>query len=394
MSVSKSSTPTGLSDFAKGILCLFENMGYETVIPSQETKGYDFQLKRDGESIAVCIKQHKAKVSIAQIQKFQSFLDLPQSKKFTSGWFLSANGFGKPALAHVLSERPRNLSLGACSSDKIFWHYPYPDEEIDIEPEDLTVKYIGVFTAKGGVGKTTIAAHLAGAFALMGHDVILVDLDPDKNLRKLFEEDPKDKDAPASLFVPSVTKKKEGSVITVLNEDEWKESDFKGIRIVICDCSPVLSQNAFSFVKKFDYCIVPTTLTPLGIAKNADVITRTFRHIREVNKKTEMFVVINSYHTGREIEKRNEVLLAHLSRQMDLYLRQDPQCRLIHPDDAKIRYSTHLLYWGHHIVEGGKPQLAFKEGAGVSYPRTDFLQLADYLENHTNIDELRRNRQD
>jgi chromosome partitioning protein len=333
-------------------------------------------------------------VSIAQIQKFQNFLELPQSKKFTSGWFLSVNGFGKPALAHVMAERPRNLSLGTYGNDTIKWHYPYPDEEVETGHAEPPLKYIGVFTSKGGVGKTTIAAHLAGAFALMGHDVILVDLDPDKNLRKLFEEDPKDKDAPASLFVPSVTKKKEGSVITVLNEEEWKESDFKGVRIVICDCSPVLSQNALSFVKKFDYCIVPTTLTPLGIAKNADVITRTFRHIREVNKKAEMFVVINSYHYGKEVEKRNEVLLAHLARQMDLYLRQDSKCILIHPDDAKIRYSTHLLYWGHHIVEGGRPQLAFKEGAGVSLPRTDFLQLADYLEHHTEIDELRRDRQD
>jgi len=382
------------ADFEEDIVSLFEKTGYTVLIPHPESKGYDFELTRDCEAIAVCVKKHKTKVSIAQILKFQSFLDLPKSKRFTSGWFLSVNGFGKPALSHVLAERPRNLSLGTYQDDNIKWHYPYPDEEIEAEPVDLSVKYIGVFTSKGGVGKTTIAAHLAGAFALMGHDVILVDLDPDKNLRKLFEEDPKDKDAPASLFVPSVTKKKEGSVITVLNEDEWKESDYKGVRIVICDCSPVLSQNALSFVEKFDYCIVPTTLTPLGIAKNSDVITRTFRHIREVNEKADMFVVINSYHSGKEVDKRNEVLLAHLTRQMDLYLRQDPKCILIHPDDAKIRYSTHLLYWGHHIVEGGKPQLAFKEGAGVSYPRTDFLQLADYLENHTNIDELRRNRQD
>ncbi len=390
----KSLASTGLGDIEQGIVRLFQKQGYEAVMPPPESKGYDFELARDRESIAVCVKHHKVKVSIAQIQKFQNFLELPQSQKFTSGWFLSVNGFGKPAIAHVMAERPRNLSLGTYQDDSVKWSYPYPDEEIEPEPADLSVKYIGVFTSKGGVGKTTIAAHLAGAFALMGHDVILVDLDPDKNLRKLFEEDPKDHDAPASLFVPSVSKKKEGSVITVLNEDEWKESDFKGVRIVICDCSPVLSQNALSFVKKFDYCIVPTNLTPLAIAKNADVITRTFRHIREVNKKAEMFVVINSYHYGKEVEKRNEVLLKHLSRQIDLYLRQDPKCMLIHPDDAKIRYSTHLLYWGHHIVEGGKPQLAFKEGAGVSYPRTDFLQLADYLENHTEIDELRRTRQD
>ncbi|MEO0407764.1 MAG: hypothetical protein AAF289_10465 [Cyanobacteria bacterium P01_A01_bin.135] len=36
--------------------------------------------------------------------------------------------------------------------------------------------------------------------------------------------------------------------------------------------------------------------------------------------------------------------------------------------------------------------LAFKETAGRSYPRTDFLQLAEYLEEHTAIDELRYQR--
>jgi chromosome partitioning protein len=48
-----------------------------------------------------------------------------------------------------------------------------------------------------------------------------------------------------------------------------------------------------------------------------------------------------------------------------------------------------LLYWGYHIIEGSKPQLAFRETAGRSYPRTDFLQLAEYLESHTDLDKLR-----
>jgi chromosome partitioning protein len=44
----------------------------------------------------------------------------------------------------------------------------------------------------------------------------------------------------------------------------------------------------------------------------------------------------------------------------------------------------------YHIVEGTKPQLAFDANGGKSYPRTDFLQLAEYLEEHTIIDELRQ----
>src|SRR5262249_15963563 len=63
--------------------------------------------------------------------------------------------------------------------------------------------------------------------------------------------------------------------------------------------------------------------------------------------------------------------------------------KFIHPDDAKIRYSTALFYWGIHIVKGTKPELAFKEIAGRSYPRMDFLQLVEYLEHHTDIDALK-----
>ena len=75
---------------------------------------------------------------------------------------------------------------------------------------------------------------------------------------------------------------------------------------------------------------------------------------------------------------------------MAIYTSVDPKCKLIDPDAAKIRHSRALLYWGYHIAEGTQPKLAFTETAGKSYPRTDFLQLAEYLEDHTAIDELRR----
>ena len=99
---------------------------------------------------------------------------------------------------------------------------------------------------------------------------LLVDLDPDKNLRKLFLED-QDSDDDASLYVPSHKKGELGATITVLNADEWDELSYPDVKVVICDCSPVLSENPVNLVKKFDYCVIPTTLNPLGVAKNGDV---------------------------------------------------------------------------------------------------------------------------
>jgi chromosome partitioning protein len=390
-------------DFEKFTALYFKRCGYEIIMPPTNTKGYDIELRKGRECIAVQVKNQKAKCSVAQIQKFQSFLEVPIASRFTSGWFISASGYSKPALTHIETEKPENFRLGILPEDGIVnWLYPeleeIPETFINkiinlIEEKEIEekIKYIGVFTCKGGVGKTTVSAHLAGAFALMGYDVILLDLDPDRNLRKLFLRDIEDENGDASLFVPPVRRNELGATITVLNDKQWQEQkqDYPDVKVVICDCSPTLSENSRSLVEKFDYCIIPTTLNPLGVSKNGDVIIRTFQHIRQVNERAEMFALINNYDSSQDTAKRNGVLLEHLKRSLSKYTSIDTRCKLIDPDAAKIRSSKSLLYWGYHIVEGTKPQLAFQEVSGRSYPRTDFLQLAEYLESHTDIDKLR-----
>jgi chromosome partitioning protein len=394
--VPNSLTPITPDDFEKLIAVLCEKKGFHVTMPPANMRGYDIELNKDRECIAVQVKCHKATCNTPQVLRFQSFLELPLASKFTSGWFISASGFAKAATTHVETEKPSSLVLGTYIDNDIVWDYyletpPWPNTPIaspSPPPPPPAVKYIGVFTCKGGVGKTTVAAHLAGAFALMGYDVVLIDLDPDKNLRKLFLENPNDEDGTAALFVPPAVRGNQGTTITVLNHDQWDEVAYgNDTNIVICDCSPVLRENPDELVKKFDYCIIPTTLNPLGIAKNSDVIVRTFKHIRSKNSTADMFVLINGY--AKSQENKNTVLIDHLKRSIDDYAQEDPKCKFIHPDNAKIRHSTSLLYWGYHIIDGTKPQLAFKEIAGRSYPRIDFLQLAGYLQDHTEIDKLR-----
>ncbi len=369
--------------------------GYQITNPPDNTKGCTFEAKKGSECVAVLVREFKAKVNVAHIAQFQDYLGLDAAKRFTNGWFVSTSGFSNPALTHVRTEEPANLRLGTFSGGNLSWDFavgvkspagisPPPPPP---PPPRAKLRYFGVFTCKGGVGKTTVAAHLAGAFALMGFDVILVDLDPDKNLRKLFLQDPQDEDA--SLYVPPKGRQT-GTTITVLNHDQWNEKHYPDIKIVVCDCCPVLKENPKDLVSKFDYCIIPTTLNPLGVAKKADVITRTFHQIREMNQKAEMFALINGYDATADAARRNQLLLTLLKGELDKYTRQDNKCKFIHPDDAKIRYSTALFYWGIHIVQGTRPELAFKEVAGRSYPRIDFLQLAEYLEHHTDIDALKK----
>ena len=365
--------------------------GYQIEPPSANTKGYTFAAIKGGDTVAVLVKEHKAKVNVSQIKQFQEYLSLEASKGFKEGWIISSSGYFAPALTHVKTEEPDNLRLGTCSAGQLTWEYATGTvEEQPAEPVQAKAKlrYFGVFTCKGGVGKTTVAAHLAGAFALMGFDVVLVDLDPDRNLRKLFLQDPKDEDGDASLFVPG-KRGTTGTTITVLNHDEWNEHEYPDVKIVVCDCSPVLSENPNELVGKFDYCIIPTTLNPLGVAKKADVITRTFGQIREMNPKAQMFAFINGYDATKDAEKRNHMLLMLLQEELANYTTKDTNCRFIHPDHAAIRYSTALFYWGIHIVSKSPPELAFKEVAGRSFPRSDFLQLAEYIEHHTDIETLK-----
>lgn len=387
-------------DFEKHVAMQCKQMGYQVIMPSMNQPGYDIELLKDGQRIAVQVKNHKAKSNVSQLSKFQEFLELPIGSEFHSGWFVSASGFSKPALTSVSTEQPQNLKLGISTPSGIKWAYS-PDGYIDVDHQESRIaptesekkkaklRYFGIFTCKGGVGKTTVAAHLAGAFALQGYDVILLDLDPDKNLRKLFLED-QESDDDASLYVPSHKKGELGATITVLNADEWDERSYSDVKIVICDCSPVLAENPRKLVEKFDYCVIPTTLNPLGVAKNGDVITRTFKHIRSMNSSAQMFALVNCFNAAKTMKKRNDILLAALEKYIANYQTSDKKCHLIHPDFAKIRRSDSLLYWGYHIVDGSKPQLAFQPVAGRSAPRTDFLQLAEYLEDHTEIRELQR----
>ena len=373
-----------------------QKQGYQVTTP-ENPEGYSFEASKGGERVAVLLKTHRAKVNVATVQKFQEYLELDGSKRFTGGgWIISASGYYGTVQAHVATEEPTNLRLGTFEDGTLEWIYATnPPAGVDVvekptRPQSKAkLRYFGVFTCKGGVGKTTVAAHLAGAFALMGFDVILVDLDPDKNLRKLFLRDPKDDDGDASLFIPA-RRGVVGAAITVLNHDQWSEKDYPDVKIVVCDCSPVLSENPKDLVAKFDYCVIPTTLNPLGVAKKADVITRTFGQIREMNPRAEMFALINGYDAASDTTLKTRPLLDRLKEELDRYTSQDSKCQFIDPENAKIRYSSALYYWGMHIVTGKPPELAFKETAGRSYPRTDFLQLAEYLVHHTEINALKR----
>ncbi len=68
---------------------------------------------------------------------------------------------------------------------------------------------------------------------------------------------------------------------------------------------------------------------------------------------------------------------------------RDERLNYIDPTECAIRFSKQLMYWGFHLFDGTKPQLAFRTVGRYSYPRMDFLKLVDYLEMQTQIQKAR-----
>lgn len=350
-------------------LFLLRREGFSAQVTPKNIKEYDIDASKPGEKVAVKVRNQRAKVHLGQIEKFLDFLSFDTAKNFREGLLISTSGFTPSVYSYLREEKITNLKLAILREHKLIRNC----EEIDRRDERDKTTYIGVFTCKGGVGKTTISAHLAGGFALNGYDVALIDLDHQQNLRKLLGE---------GVYLPS-NKGNLGSVVSVLNKDEWDERDYEDTKIVICDCNPEFEANPVEFVRKFDYCLIPTTLNPLGINKNADVIKRTLASIRRENSKAELFVLINNLQTDEE--NRNNLLNQVLKTQFKQMSETDSRLHYIDPAETAIRFSKQLLYWGFHLFDGNKPSLAFRTVGRYSYPRMDFLKLVDHLEMQTEL---------
>jgi len=95
--------------------------------------------------------------------------DLPQGRSETPGgakWF---------ALDEVLRLRAHFGAIGSKTKN----YLPY-------RPKDLPAKMVAVANFKGGVGKTSTAAHLAMSAALDGYKVLVIDLDSQGSMTSIF----------------------------------------------------------------------------------------------------------------------------------------------------------------------------------------------------------------
>ncbi len=354
--------------FVDSIRNAFARRGYRV----EPGKGrFDLFIEMGGYMAGVMALDYQKRASHpnveARLKHFRS------QQKVLKVWIGASKGFSTAAVSEYFKAK-RRLSQG-----REVELFELEGEEIrEVRQMPVLRLMIGVVTAKGGVGKTTISAHLAGVFAAMGYPVTLVDLDPESNLKSLLGE---------SVDFPLGPQGRAGRIAVFAAED-WKD-DTVSSGIVVCDCSPVVARNPRRVVKKFDICLIPTTLNPLGLSKNGKVIVSTIEQIRAVNPTAHLFVMINNFYP----EDRHEIgpLIRSYKQLFEEILKQDDRVHFVEPTECAIRNHKDLFYWGREVCENQSVKLAISSiEDGSSGVLKDYLGLVDYLERSTPIQDTRK----
>jgi chromosome partitioning protein len=163
--------------------------------------------------------------------------------------------------------------------------------------------------AKGGVGKTTSAVHVAGAFAASGVETLLVDLDPQASATRHLGLDPDALDATLTdvLIDPSrgiaravhATAYEGLSVLPAHESLGTLESELGAMpdresllaaawpadlpfRLAVFDVPPALSLYTVNALRLADAVVIPVQTHPLALAsvpRTIDLVDRVRRHL-------------------------------------------------------------------------------------------------------------------
>ena len=104
---------------------------------------------------------------------------------------------------------------------------------------------IAILNSKGGTGKTTLATNIGGCLHRRGHNVLIVDSDPQGSARDWHEAQPEGVDLPAVVGVDRPTLHKDVPAIS----DQFE--------FVIIDGAAKLENMTASAVKAADFVMIP-----------------------------------------------------------------------------------------------------------------------------------------
>ena len=135
------------------------------------------------------------------------------------------------------------------------------------------MQIISVINLKGGVGKTTIALNLAATLADQGHQVVLIDADPQQSATQWAQQGPA---AGGAGALPM-------AVAPLRADDGAPQFQAAQATLVVIDCPPELSDPALVAALLADLVLVPVTPSPLDLwaAKQAVATAQEARTLRD-----------------------------------------------------------------------------------------------------------------
>lgn len=120
----------------------------------------------------------------------------------------------------------------------------------------MTAKVYAVAQQKGGAGKSTLAAHLALAFALKRKSVALIDIDPQQSLTHWYAAREKTLGEGTGLTFEAVTGWRAAKTV---------DSLARAHDIVLIDTPPHAETDAKVAVRAADLVLIPTQPSPLDV---------------------------------------------------------------------------------------------------------------------------------
>lgn len=185
---------------------------------------------------------------------------------------------------------------------------------------------VGVYSAKGGVGKTTIAVDLAWRMASCGgHSTVLWDLDPQGGAAYLLGQDPARQERAAGVF------QREGSSRRVLGatpypglsliqaDDSLRQLPLQLARLgkrsrlaeltrelladhprIVLDCPPLQNEVSEQIVAAVDLIVLPLPPSPLA-ARALDLLCA---DIRRIDRRHPPILPVISMYDGRRRSHR------------------------------------------------------------------------------------------
>lgn len=376
------------SDFEKFVAECFRELGLSVRLPANPNqRAYDFELTDDkGRRVAVQVKSRKSgSLPHPFFNNLSIFLSSFEGSDFDYGIVVVNTSFSQATinLLNAVPPEPQEKYVYAAvvqfpKRDVVFRvHHPFqqvscmiPPDPGDPEPDPrMQFARVAVFTEKGGVGKTSCAAHIAGALMYLGDNTVLVDCDGQKNLKLLLG---------AGVNI----KRKDGTGVALVVEDYgvFNVANYPDC-FVVYDCPPSFENTPQEIFKECTDVVIPVVLSPLSVLGNAEVIERTIKQILNVNPKVRCHIIVNQYVTTRTAASYNQQMFRYIEFHTAVMTAKNPNVKLYKPDEVSIRRSDILLHWGMFLLrQGAEPHLAFSSNVtGAQNLLSDFLSIATVL---------------